>query len=263
MSRSKAFTLVELLVVIGIISVLIAMLLPALNKARQQAKQVQCASNMRQIGQALFMYANQNKGKLPPSQMYIPSDSTYGAGQWETILCKQRYLPTTAYQPTLDPSVLICPSSTVLDADKHNPLEGNYSANQHLFGYYNGALAPYNGSPGVYWRNKMTGVKPARVHNAAGRIMVLEGGYYYLISAYLSAPQLPGYYVAGAASTNKVWDGSWGIYGGDAMLGRHPNKTINVLFVDGHVSNTPAENLVKDYAANAKNNMWYEEWWPK
>src|SRR3954453_6650709 len=66
---SKAFTLVELLVVIGIIALLISILLPALNKARESANRTACLSNIRQVGMAVLAYSNGNKGYFPCSAL--------------------------------------------------------------------------------------------------------------------------------------------------------------------------------------------------
>lgn len=63
--QSKGFTLVELLVVIGIIALLISILLPSLSKAREAANKVKCGSNLKQIGQGLLLYANENNGNYP------------------------------------------------------------------------------------------------------------------------------------------------------------------------------------------------------
>src|SRR6201996_4664465 len=64
-TSTRAFTLVELIVVIGIIALLIAMLMPALARARDDAKTLQCATQLRQIGQALYEYATVHQGELP------------------------------------------------------------------------------------------------------------------------------------------------------------------------------------------------------
>lgn len=68
----RAFTLVELLVVIGIIATLIALLLPALKRARDAANTVQCASNMHQITMAMIMWANDHQGQMPAGGGYTP-----------------------------------------------------------------------------------------------------------------------------------------------------------------------------------------------
>src|SRR5258708_30813715 len=61
----SAFTLIELIIAIGIIALLLALLLPALEKSREQANNLRCATNLNQIGVALLIYSNENQGHYP------------------------------------------------------------------------------------------------------------------------------------------------------------------------------------------------------
>lgn len=96
------FTLVEMLVVIGVVAVLIGLMLPALSKARAAANQVICMSNLRQIGQTMLLYANDNKGSFP--RTYFIANFTWTHSP-DSFCGLRGFTNPTSPDPFLNPSV--------------------------------------------------------------------------------------------------------------------------------------------------------------
>jgi type II secretory pathway pseudopilin PulG len=166
MRKGTAFTLVELLVVIGIIAVLIAFLLPALNRARRQAQQVACQSNMRQIGIAWFTFATNNNGHLPASQTALGPSTDSWKGDWLGHAYTATGAPingdTAAYFDTIPQggtlynylgrsgAVLRCPATPATELDDGGGSNGKFD--YQAFALFSGAkLAKIKREARPFW----------------------------------------------------------------------------------------------------------------
>lgn len=136
----SGFTLVELLVVIGIIALLISILLPALNKAREAANTIKCSSNLRSIGQGIANYLANYNSAFPASNFYVgltisggpygvqtPATPTSGYVHWSSYLYGSRTLDQgdQAYFNTQGWQMFMCPSLINGGVPPANTYSGN------------------------------------------------------------------------------------------------------------------------------------------
>jgi prepilin-type N-terminal cleavage/methylation domain-containing protein/prepilin-type processing-associated H-X9-DG protein len=272
-SGNHAFTLVELLVVIGIIALLISILLPALNRARAQARTVACLSNLKQIATGLFLYNTNNNGYVVPSyNMTIGFDGINDPiDGWAAILDRDKLLGGKRENSG---SVFVCPEMNDIDmgltgqtgADAGKPK--GYMEWPTLRTGGTGGLAafvpqtiPARGFDKIirvgYWVNSDNPIGSQKAITAASGYTSTGEQFYTSSVGYLgtggqrmrltktSQFRKSSRLISVADGVYAGKQGNNGLYATDSRIGyRHGNGkslSINAAFADGHAETIPAK----------------------
>lgn len=190
---TPAFSLIELLAVITIISILMAIAIPAVSRARSNAHDTICKSNLRQLHLAVTLYSQDHRGLLPPSSIQGNANFTYPNNQWNSALLAGEYLPSVMVNNDKRSDLLGCPSQRNAAGSDESDLLRTYGFNNHIGsgdrllhtfiepsrtlliadGNYNGSAVPYN-----IMFVPVVGIRPTPAHpdkNGKANCVFLDG----------------------------------------------------------------------------------------
>lgn len=268
MSRKAAFTLVELLVVIAIIAILAAMLLPALGRARQQARSMQCVSNLRQLYLANVMYAAESDGYYVPAaadinDFLLPDaapDHFGGRLRWHG----ERQTPNqnSAFDPKRGPLADYLPDARVKECPvffefkEQGEVANAFESGTGGYGYNMAYIGSRLSQTGDLVQAVRTGMRDVQLADPGNTIMFADAALPQennLIEYSFLEPPNP------VSETHPLGDANAGHLNSPSIHFRHYGRA-NILWADGHVTSEKWGWAPKTNIYNGDNNRWGVGW---